>query len=93
MDIQSVDQTTRKLAPQPAPRTPRFSNLRAWLRSRTGRIVTLSVVLLVGIFVGDCCDVTFRAFYRWQPDLPFLRPLPRVGISLFKAGLSIQLIW
>lgn len=59
MDIQSVDQTTRKLAPQPAPRTPRFSNLRAWLRSRTGRIVTLSVVLLVGIFVGIVASLLF----------------------------------
>jgi hypothetical protein len=59
LDIQGVDQTTRKLAPQPAPPKPRFSSLRAWLRSRTGRIVTLSVVLLVGIFVGIAATLLF----------------------------------
>lgn len=59
MDIQGVNQTTRKLAPQPAPHKPRFSNFRLWLRSQTGRIVTLSVILLLGIFVGIVASLLF----------------------------------
>ncbi len=59
MDMQSVDEITRKLAPQPVPPKHSFGNLRTWLRSRTGRIVTLSVILLVGIFVGIAATLLF----------------------------------
>lgn len=40
--------------PQPVmpPRKPRLSQLRAWLRTRAGRITSLSMLFLLGIIVG-----------------------------------------
>lgn len=53
MDTRSLAaHPTRKLDDGPAPRKPRFKSASSWLRSLTGRIVTLSIVLLVGIIVG-----------------------------------------
>lgn len=43
---------TRKLPPEPSPDEPRSGSPRGWLRSRAGRMVTLSIALLVGIIVG-----------------------------------------
>jgi hypothetical protein len=36
----------------PPPRKPRFARIRAWLRSRTGRIVVPLVALVLGIAIG-----------------------------------------
>lgn len=60
MDTQSVAKT-RKLPPEPVPRRPRWGRLRTWLRSRTGRIITSSAVLLTGIVLGIVATI-FVAF-------------------------------
>jgi len=61
MDTQSVAKT-RKLPPEPPPQRPRWGRLRTGLRSRTGRIITLSAALLLGIVLGIVATIFFALF-------------------------------
>ena len=61
------------------PPKPRFAEIRAWLRTRTGRIVVPSAALLLGIFLGVLGILLYALAISGDQPLIVTSPLPSTG--------------
>ena len=87
MDTQSLAKT-RKLPPEPTLRPPRLGRLRSWLSGCTGRVITFSIALLLGIVLGIGATLIFAlSIGGSRPVLPTSQT-SQEGAIIIQVGIS-----